>query len=375
MLPPALAFRNALLLVALSGCAAPTSGGGAAGSAGTGGISGARGDAGGAVAGSSPDAGDAVAPMTEDEVCRAAIRVQCERVVACTGTVMDDCMRVASLCPDYYFNADSNRTVAGVAACLEPLAARTCTDITLDLYPSCFLRGKRPAGAGCAYASQCQGSCSGNATACATCAAGGVAVGGACADARCQSGSFCLDGVCASGDTVVYAAEGQPCDLGATPVVGCRGDLRCITASSGTKAGLCTRAPRKGEPCGLLEGICATGTICTATQGGTCVAPDECGAGTVCDASTYCNWQGDGGASCAPRAAVGQPCSPGNIGTAPPCLPPAVCLGPTYRCAVPLTAGESCDANSPCVFPLSCQSGTCRPLGSQSCPSSDGGAG
>jgi len=156
-----------------------------------------------------PDAIDGAVAMTPTEICRAAVKAQAERVSVCEGYPLDERLRVANLCPDYFFNADSNRTVANVAACLGTLAAQTCTDIVLNFVPSCLSPGKRSAGAGCAYSSQCgSGMCGGTGEECSTCRAGGIPVGSPCRGGDCESGSFCHGGTrtCIEASTIVYAA-------------------------------------------------------------------------------------------------------------------------------------------------------------------------
>jgi hypothetical protein len=381
-------LRSGLLIAAVVTAACHSSGtntpagdggvGGVGGGAGAGTGGGAGGVDGGARdgAGASGGAGGS-ATMTALEVCRAAIKAQCDRVAACEGLLAaTDCLRFANPCPDYYFNADSNRTVAGIAACLGPLAARTCTDIAIGLYPSCFVGGKRPASSPCAYASQCQSGACGAGAACATCGSGGVPIGGSCTGTFCQSGAFCgPSSVCVDGSTVVYATQGQPCDLGATPLVGCTGDLLCLPSVSGGTARTCTPAPGAGQPCatfGFSGSVCAAGTICSSPSSGVCMPVGACGPDLICDAASYCK-PGDGGFTCAPRAAVGQPCSPAGTASLPACAAPAACLGTPAQCTLPGAVGDACDANHPCAGLLMCVGATCRALGSDSCPIPDGG--
>ena len=316
-------------------------------------------------------------PMTPTEVCQSAIKVQAERRSVCEGYLLEHLLDVANLCPDYYFNADSNRTVGDVAACLGPLAARTCTDVAINLLPSCLASGSRPTGAGCAYSSQCQsGMCGGTGEQCSTCRAGGIPVGSTCVGGDCQNGSFCHSktGVCTAAATVVYATQGQPCDLAGTPVVGCVGDLLCVSSSSST-AGTCSPLPGVGQPCwtsNIGEMMCAAGATCTSlgvSGTGTCTLA-ACGAGPQCDVTSACV-AGDGGFACVPLPTIGQPC--GVL----PCLPPGICMFSTGICAAPRASGETCDADNPCADLLSCVAGTCQPLGSENCPAGggDGGTG
>ncbi len=276
-----------------------------------------------AVDGAATDVGSG---ETTSSACVKAIRVQCERQAACEGVDLADCMAYAALCPDYYFNADSARTVAGLVACLGPLAARTCTDVVMGVFPSCYVYGHRPTGAGCAYPSQCESGVCGSLAACATCASGGLANGTTCTKtADCRPGSYCQGGKCADAGTITHASEGQPCNLAGAPAVGCAGDLICHPTSAGSAAGTCTAPPGVGEPCalaGFSANVCADGSVCSNVTGGTCMAA-------------------------------------GDAGTAPPPQP-----------------GTACDAQNPCHNPLLCRSGVCQPLGSKSCPANvtDGGA-
>jgi hypothetical protein len=276
-------------------------------------------------------------------------------------------------CPDYYFNADSNHTVASLSACIDALAARTCTDVAMALYPSCFSGGKRPEGAPCTYGWQCSSRACGGGQPCGVCRPGGLLVGAPCfTNGSCQAGAYCAALVCIDGARVAHNAEGQPCDLSAIPAIGCAGDLQCAPTQSGGTAGTCTAAPGASQPCGLY-GVCRTGTACTSRTGGTCVDTTTCGTGVACPPNSYCKTV-DGGATCAPRAALGEPCTPYPTTLAlSPCVPPAFCFGTSAqaKCVLLRDIGEPCDDNSLCNGPLSCENGTCPK--SPSCPV-DGGA-
>ena len=339
-------------------------GGGVAGSGGTHGTGGSAG-AGGATASSGTGGSNSLDPT---EVCRAAIQAQAERLFTCTGQdTMESYLRVANACPDYVFNPDSNRTVEAVAACIPALRARTCTDVVLAIMPSCYANGKRDASAGCAFSSQCKsGVCNGGGISCGVCSAGGKPAGSACQFwYECAGGLHCTSsGHCAENGTLTYAAEGQPCDLDATPVAGCIGDLYCKKST-----GTCTAAPGAGQPCignGMSNGmysnsICAAGTTCVQ---GTCQLPGGCGSGLQCDSTSYCASTGSG-LACAPRALLGQGCSGGTSGQ--PCLAPAVCID-YVKCVVPRAEGEACDTDNPCDRYLNCAGGTCQKLTAAACP-------
>ncbi len=348
---------------------------GGGGAPATAGSAGARSDAGGTAGASGPggSAGGAGAPsVSATEICVAAVEAQCQRLIACQGAAaVPDCSRYEALCPGYYFNEDSYRTAAGIASCITALASRTCTDVAIGLFPACFTEGKRPTDAPCAYSSQCvSGSCSTGA-ACSTCRAGGVPVGGSCSSAACQNGSFChpTTRVCTDGSTVMHAAEGQPCDLSASPVVGCTGDLVCVPATSDSTAGTCTPPPGIGQPCATVmfsNLVCGPGAKCTAPSGGTCLAAVPCGTSS-CDTNSYCKG-GDGGMTCAPLAAVGAACGDATTTQLPPCLPPAVCAGAPGRCVRPRAIGDLCDSNNPCAASLTCTNGVCSGLKPTDCP-------
>jgi hypothetical protein len=318
-------------------------------------------------------AGDGAIALNATEVCRAAVRVQCERTYYCLGnstgdkeTLLHDCLTRVDLCPDYEFSADSNRNVTDVAACIDQLAARPCTDILLYTYPPCLVNGTRPGGAACAFNSQCQsGECFSTDSGCSTCN-DVIVAGRQCPNlGLCQTGTFChpKTNLCTDASTIVHAAAGQPCDLYASPRVSCVDDLSCVSPSSGTGASICTPRPVAGQAC---TGPCGGGTDC-ADSTLTCELPGTCGAGVRCDAASYCR-TGDGGLTCAPRATTGQSCSTSNSDGLPPCLAPAVCPYAMGKCVAPRASGESCDANNPCAKPLSCASGTCQKLTALSCP-------
>ena len=342
---------------------------------------GASASAGASAAGgtSATDARDTAVAMTPLEACRAAITALAERRALCNGTPVQDYLGPASACPDYYFNADSNRTVPNVTACISTLSALTCTDIALNLAPACLAGGNGPAGAPCAYASQCQSNaCPSNSTLCSTCQRE-TPLGGACGvgASYCQAGSFCNlgTGLCTDAHTIMYAKEGEPCNLRATPAVGCEGDLQCLGPFI-TYQGTCTATPAPGQPCSAYPQICAAGATCSAAAGWICIAAGDCGAGLQCDANSYCR-AGDGGLTCLPRATVGEQCDDSGWTALPPCLAPAVCYLGT--CVVPAPSGaegDACDSNHPCNGYLLCIAGTCQPLESI-CPNghADGGTG
>ena len=113
-----------------------------------------------------------------------------------------------------------------------------CTDFEVPIVSCLALPGKRPAGDGCAYPSQCQSLlCTGDFKTCGICAGApamrvvdGAPCGNVSLNVSCMPGEFChpQTHVCTSASTIVHATLGEPCDLAADPVVGCEGDLLCV---------------------------------------------------------------------------------------------------------------------------------------------------
>jgi hypothetical protein len=320
----------------VGGDAAGGTGGDAAGDA-------AAGSGGGSAAGQAGGGAGGASTMTPTEACLAALEALCSRASVCFGETTAQCADRAVYCPDYYFNADSNRTVADVVACLPALRALTCTDVTLEAYPPCVASGNKPIGALCSFPSECQSnSCSLRTPGCTTCGTGAATVGQSCATVACRRDATCdpQTKLCVDARTTIYAAEGQPCDLQLTPPVGCSGELICVTSKVGVQAGTCKKPPGLGEPCvasWLTDSICALGLRCGgAPPNGTCVPGDTCGA-TTCDAGSTCQG-GDGGLACVPAVVV-------------------------------RAIGEPCDAQHGCAFLLRCNAGgTCELAPPTACP-------
>lgn len=316
---------------------------------------------------------------TPTELCQAIIRANCRRGTTCMGAInVSDCDRFANLCPDYYFPPGLDRRMEDVARCGDASLARTCTDFVLAFLPAaCAFDSALPAGSACSYSTQClSGFCTGDSPSCMACvSAGSAPIGGACNDSRdCQPGSFChiATGVCTDVGTIVHASEGDPCDLGATPAVGCVSDLLCV-APPGKSTGTCQRAPGPGQPCvdsGGFHGVCAVGSICTARSYGTCELIGACG-DSACDDGSYCQASDR---SCHTLAKVGEGCANADGSLLPPCLASAVCVSSTGLCTLPGNHGDTCDGDHPCAALLVCSSGICRLPGElgRSCPN-DGG--
>jgi hypothetical protein len=160
----------------------------------------------------------------------------------------------------------------------------------------------------------------------------------------------------------------------------------------GDVSGACTAPAKAGEYCGPAR--CAVGLRCRASDG-TCVTPladgAACQSSLDCQTGSLCNTSG----VCAPTE-VGDPCTDGvqpcNAGRGQwcvagqcsakswadgshSCLSGGVECAGTDRCAIKqrnalertgqcvaaADLGAACSAAAPCIEPLSCRAGTCRP--------------
>jgi len=355
-----------------------------AGTAGAGGFAGAAATGGAMAVDGSADlaATDGAVPPEAETACRAAILARCHRIAICDGDPNDvnTCTAISVLCPEYFFNSASTRTVAGVTACLEQIGQPSCTELRLNLFPSCWSRGTRPAGAACAHPSNCasQG-CSGGGTRCGVCAAGPVATGESCVSAACGAGDFCHPGtkLCTPGTALVLAAQGEACDLTAQPAVGCKETLHCIppTGPEGTAAGTCQPLPLwdVGQPCNQIAGRCKPPLMCftdfISPDTSECRAspPDQmCGPG-VCPDVDYCVYS-DGGQHCEPRAAVGEACLDAAGKSSRRCVLESVCWQSSGVCTRYGARGDACNDASPCGTYLVCTGGRCGALSTDACP-------
>jgi hypothetical protein len=329
-----------------------------------------------------PDAG-AGGPadaFTAASVCREAIAVQCRRRVACGGADMSECIRIADHCPFYYFNSNSNRTVADIQACLPALEQMTCTDIAMGIAPACLRQGKAPAGAACLYSTECQFGCVDGIEECGTCYMGmRVGTGETCGGTRqCDATDFChaATKVCTPRASIVYAAQDQPCDFAAQPAVGCRGDLICARATATSTAGTCRPVPQLGQACAMsgdvYSQVCGPGLRCTDQM--TCqVPPPGCGDGGVCDPNSFCR-ERTGAPACVPRVAEGQPCNWGGTSSEPEiqCELNIWCVlipGMEWNgiCTRPGMVGDACDAMHPCAGGLCGAAGRCTSFDPAAC--------
>jgi hypothetical protein len=261
------------------------------------------------------------------QVCRAAITAQVERSNFCFGYDIGYTQHLDA-CPDYYFNADSNRSVSAVAACVPQLKNTPCSELSLSLIAACLTPGKRPAGAGCAYPSQCLGGvCESTSSSCGICRDGNFPPGATCQRFQCQPGDFCDEdaGKCVSRSTFVYASEGEPCHNSKTSTVFCQGDLQCTNVDMTMKLA-CQKQQRFN--CGARQ----------------------------CEAGTYCGDSTTG--ACTPAARLGEACSETRTGDLPTCDFSLRCWN--GKCVKRRVAGESCDPNNPCSEYFECVNGVCR---------------
>ena len=363
------------LLAAELGCSSgggTHAGDGAASAAGTGGNTAGSGSGGttGGSAGKTGTVADAQAALNPTEICRAAIKAQCDRRGACSKfmSAVDQaqCSKFAELCPEYYFGADSNRSPEGIRACLDAISAITCTDLDVGyFFPRCLNSGKVADNRPCAFSSQCQsGLCQDGLTGCGTCSPS-VPLGGTCSGVTCSDGTFCHPTAqkCMDIGTIVHARQGEPCDLTASPTVGCVGDLHCINTNG---VSTCQPAPAAGQACVSSSGgrLCAAGATCDDAST-TCVAFGNCAKGASCDSTSFCQ-----NGACAPRSNVGGPCDTTTSG-ADGCVPPALCTGKI--CQIRGGRGDTCDGGYTCNYMLKCVDGTCQAFDAASCSKSDAG--
>jgi len=374
------------------GGAAAAGGGTATGGAvsvGSGGMAGWGGTS-GVDAGMAGDAADAAATdasllARQDQACRQAIVVQCQRISTCHGLDSSGCAAYADRCPGYYFNPRSLRTVENVEACIPLLQQVTCTDLLAGLGPSCLAHGTGAAGDPCSASSECaSGSCSGLAPGCGTCNPA-AAIGEPCgANTGCGAGQKCdaTSRVCvALPAAVMHAAAGARCDLAANPPVTCEGDLLCLPDGDHST---CTPIPGEGQPCARDTPQCGAGLQCDILPPGSpdtrlCHASPLCGS-APCPDGQYCFETSTVPLACRPYAKVGEACVTDSSSRAyQPCGVSAVCLGQTSvpdgdggivmqgTCAGYQELGAACGDTAPCRSPLVCRAGACAQYDPQSC--------
>lgn len=329
---------------------------------------------------------DASLAARQDQACRQAIIIQCQRLSACEGLDPSGCANYADRCPSYYFNPRSRRTVESVEACIPLLQQTPCQDLLAGLGPSCLARGTGMAGAPCSAPSECaSGSCSALAPGCGTCApeaADGAPCGGD--SGFCGAGEWCnpTSRLCVPvPTTVMHAAAGALCDLTANPPVSCADDAIC---SKGTSTSTCTALPGEGQPCSTYFPDCAAGLGCDILAPGSTGVPlcrknPLCGSAPCADGE-YCFETPTLPLACRPYAKLGAACVADSSSDAvKPCGPGTVCLGQVDvidsdgglvrqgTCAAYQELGGACSDTAPCRSPLVCQAGTCSKFDAESC--------
>jgi hypothetical protein len=361
--------------------------GGQSGTLGSGGAGGTAGGAGGTAggAGGADARSDAATATREEQACRNAIITQCERLKVCMGATIADCARYAAdRCPDYYFGPHTLRTAENVEACVPLLREASCTDYLMGIATQCLLGGRGAAGDPCSSPAECASSwCSSIFGSCGTCGKP-LGLGEPCGSgsANCASGTLCRPGTrtCVATPLVVpHAAAGEPCTLTGDSLVGCEGDLACVS-------GKCTPLPKQGEPCLSVSPMprCAPGFFCgmSTADGGRanlCGNPAPCGTGT-CDRNSFCYESPTAGIRCQPYVGSGEACSQASDSDRR-CAAGFECVvktafddaGRVYEgTCVPqrnqVDVGGACDhTNAFCRDPLVCQEGRCARFDPATC--------
>lgn len=355
-------------------------GAGRGGNAGT--ASGGRGGEAGGGNGGTPSTGGMGGGLDVGDsttVCRAAVAALNARYDFCAGHSTPAAPHVRedssmALCPDLFFAPGSNRTPANVMACIDVIKTYSCEDLLYrNVAPPCILDGQRPAGAFCAYASQCQsGQCSATANMCGTCKAASD-LGGFCSTGTdCQAhGAVCINNHCVSTAMVSYGGLGAPCARGTLST--CQGDAFCwpLNSQSDSPWQCKPLPPGLGEPCTLgndpANPPCRLSNVCQMLDGRAICAPaaDAC-AGHFCDdQSSACLSVLKG--PCVPLPTLGEACTVGGS-----CTWGLVCVAQASgssmgTCMRPAGQGEACSSTRACSDVLKCVSGQCKALDTAIC--------
>jgi hypothetical protein len=290
--------------------------------------------------------------MTEDAICRAVIKAQCEVKLRCgVFSALELCTQVEDACPEFYFSPGSTRTVEGMASCLDELRDKSCDDERLGIVPACLTAGTLPDEAPCSFSSQCvSGICSSaDDASCRSCQPQ-RGPGEPCSGLDCATGLFCDPSmqVCVAAVSAPPATEGEPCNIAGAPIVGCQGALVCSpTATSMTP--VCHVAPGEGEPC--PEGECAQPLIChlPAPNQPVCSTRDSCD--PDCPAGSTCVSQNDI-LTCVPLPELGDTCDPTGVR----CATDLICKSGT--CAARPHRGDPCETGE-CPSTMDCTNGIC----------------
>jgi hypothetical protein len=220
-----------------------------------------------------------------------------------------------------------NRTTTEIETCAAAVSGASCSDVLAQNYPAAcqVTPGTAPNGGSCGSSWQCQSThCEKPTAACGTCSAR-QPVSGTCTVADgCNVGLVCANSKC-----VVPGIVGASCDDN-NP---CRGDLYCSGTGNRTCAmlvevgGSCADTSKAcdvangagcnpltntcvavviamgGEPCGILNGTLANGTLTLCMEG------DACPNLTATNLTSVCASPVADGAACG-TAAPGQNCVP-----------------------------------------------------------------
>lgn len=359
--------------------------------------------------------------MTPREACVAYVNALCARREHCGVSSFGGCTNAAALCPDFLFAPGSTQTVDQVVACADVRATQPCEEVTRGIDPPCVTVGTRTEADSCQFNVQCaSGRCGGAASLCGhcmsiiapdggcpaynatcgpnnTCAPDGVgcvpiavpstlAVGASCvADAGADAARCPFDAPCVanaagatSGACTTLPSTG-PClfTLGANVASRCAVDSSCLRVDPGLPGGECVGDGVKNDACGIGNGNrkCAAGFFCNDGFRGICIPAhkqnEPCLSTQQCEATLQCDRQPtDAFGKCVPRAPLGAPCGTVSVDggfVTTYCEPEARCEfvavdgGPNVQiCRKASGLGEPCSApERPCVFGLSCKSGTC----------------
>jgi hypothetical protein len=307
---------------------AGTAGTGGSGGPGTAGVSGA-GTAGGSGTGTAGSSGAGILEATYTKWATAI----CTREQACIPSLFTYYWGDATTCitrnklwiKTYLAGyADITATDTSLSGCATQISAQSCLDWNNGKpLPMCALPGKRANGAKCDAGDQCASlRCSGNATACGTCAAR-VALNGACVPGDCADGLICGS----LGTCVTPKVMGASC---AADTTSCAGSLRCrggiCSAPLTTVGAACVDA----EDCDTGHGVLCDSNAATPKCIAWSSSPTICAYSTTltaCSKGGFCEDDG----TCTPAAADGRACDD-DLG--PTCLYPAVCSASNFLCTV-----------------------------------------
>ncbi|MCC6902567.1 MAG: hypothetical protein IT377_26585 [Polyangiaceae bacterium] len=257
--------------------------------------------------------------------------------------------------------------------CLDEIAGRDCTELTVRLSETCdqVAEGSVELGGDCAYDFDCKGTavCKTEAACPGKCTERGAAGASCSDDDQCQDGLVCG---AATQACVKPGAENAACGGGVEPE--CAPTLFCAGADAATKtAGTCKPmsavfAKKAGESCSYKDGtLCSPELSCVydalPPTSGKCAAKVASGAAckrlsvpSACPDGEYCEGSGtsaDG--TCTAKPGPGKPCAK-SLGD-DVCAAYSRCDG--GKCAELKDNGSPCGSGSAC-YSGECVSGTCK---------------